>query len=85
VVQVVRTIYPVQAAHLNYCFSIGYQGINCGEDWEIRNALGPISNRDRDNCDKAMQVHDGMMAAMDEQKKQEDEKYDKEHGLQPAK
>jgi len=85
VVQVLQTFYPVQAADLNYCFTIGYQGINCGQDCAIRNALGPISNCDRDKCDKAMQIHDGMMAAMDERKKQEDEKYDREHRLQPAK
>ncbi len=85
VVQVTGALYPVQAADLKYCFAIGYRGINCADDWEIHNALGPISNRDRDKCDKAMQIHDGMMAAMDERKKQEDEKYDKEHGLQPAK
>lgn len=85
VVQVTGGLFPAQAANLNYCFSIGYRGINCGQDWEIHDAIGPISNRDRDKCDKAMQIHDGMMAAMAERKKQEDEKYDREHGLQPAK
>lgn len=85
VVQVTATLYPVQAADLKYCFAIDYRGINCVDDWEIQNALGPISNRDRDKCDKAMQIHEGMVAAMDDRKKQEDEKYDKEHGLQPAK
>ena len=84
VVQVTGALYPVQAADLKYCFAIGYRGINCVDDWEIHNALGPISNRDRDKCDKAMQVHEGMVAAMDNRKKQEDEKYDREHGLQPA-
>ncbi len=71
---------------LHYCFTAGYQGIDCGDNWEITHAVGHgLSNRERAKCDAVMRRYERRQSAAEAQKKRLDEAYDKRHGLQPAK
>jgi hypothetical protein len=70
--------------YLRYCFVSGYQGIDCADKWEITNAVGHgLSNRERAECDDIMRRLRLYEAELEARKKQLDEAYDKQHGLQP--
>ena len=71
------------SASLHYCFVSGYQGIDCGDNWEITHAMGHLSNRERAECDAIMRRFEEGQAFQKARKKQLDEDYDKEHGLTP--
>lgn len=74
------------SAHLNWCFTAGYRGVGCPDDWQITRVLGHgLSNRERAGCDAIMRRMERRQAAQEARKKRLDEAYDKEHGLTPAK
>ena len=72
-------------SYLHYCFVSGYQGIGCGEDYQITQALGHgLSNRERAECDGIIRTIDSSIAANEAREKSLDQAYDEQHGLTDA-
>jgi hypothetical protein len=81
----VRLAFGEGNTYLHYCFVSGYQGIDCGDNWEITHALSHcLSNRERAKCDAIMRRLQRHEAAEGARKKRLDEAYDKQHGLKPV-
>lgn len=81
----VRLTFGEGNTYLGYCFASGYQGIGCGDNWQITHALGHgLSNRERAKCDEIMSRLERHEAAEESRKHRLDEAYDKQHGLKPA-
>ena len=69
---------------LEVCFSEGYTGIDQSDDAELTRNVGPLSNRNRAECDAILRTEEESEAADKAREKKLDEAYDKEHGLSPS-